>query len=145
MRDLWRRLSRSPFLRRLAPSLVIAILVLPAVHPLTFGALPDTPDGLLHLYRLIALDHAIRHGDLWPRYVPGALFGYGAPIFNFYAPLSLYPLELLHLIGLRFLDALLVGMALYTFAGALGAYRLGEAWGGPVSGITASVAYTYAP
>ena len=145
MRDLWRRLSRSPFLRRLAPFLVIAILVLPAVHPLTFGALPDTPDGLLHLYRLIALDHAIRHGDLWPRYVPGALFGYGAPIFNFYAPLSLYPLEILHLIGLRFLDALLVGMALYTFAGALGAYRLGEAWGGPVSGITASVAYTYAP
>lgn len=125
--------------------LSITALTLTAIHPLTFGAMPDTPDGLLHLHRLVALDHAIRHGDLWPRYVPGLLYGYGAPLFNYYAPLSLYPLEGLHLLGLSFLDAFLVGMILYVFLGAWGAYLLGKAWGGPVAGVATAVAYTYAP
>jgi uncharacterized membrane protein len=123
----------------------IGALMLSAIHPLTFGLMPVTPDGLLHLYRLVALDHAIRHGDWWPRYVPGFLFGYGAPVFNYYAPLSLYPMEGLHLLGLRFLDALMVSMIVYAILGTLGAYLFGRIWGGPIAGVVTAAGYAYAP
>jgi hypothetical protein len=139
------RVAASRWSRRVAPLLAVAVLSLTAIHPSTFGSLPDSPDGQLHLYRLVAFDHAVRQGDLWPRYAPGALFGYGAPIFNFYSPLTLYPMEALHLLGLGFLDALLVGTILYTLLGALGAYRLGDSWGGPLAGVVTAAAYTYAP
>lgn len=131
--------------RTIGVLVAVSTTLLNAIHPLTYGLLPVTPDGLLHLYRLIALDHAIRHGDWWPRYVPGFLFGYGAPVFNFYAPLSLYPMEGLHLLGLSFVDALILAMIGYTLVGAVGAYLFGKIWGGPVSGIVTAAAYAYAP
>ncbi len=124
---------------------VIACLMLTAIHPAMFDALPDTPDGTLHLYRLVALDSAIQQGDLWPRYIPILHFGYGAPIFNYYAPLSLYPMEGLHLLGFDFLDAFLIGMSLYAVLGTIGAYLIGKSLGGPVAGIVAAVAFASAP
>jgi len=124
---------------------VISALSLTALHPLMFGALPASPDGPLHLYRLVALDHAVRHGLLWPRYLPGMLYGYGVPLFNYYSPLYLYPSELFHLTGLSFVNSLLAGLALYMLLGALGAYLLGRAWNGPVAGIAVAGAYLYAP
>lgn len=131
--------------------LTLGALLLVALHPLMFGTLPDSPDGLLHLYRLVALDHAISEGNIWPRYAPGLAFGYGLPIFNFYAPLYLYPFELLHLLGLEFVDALLVGLGLMTIIGAGGAYLMGRMWSmanpteGLVAGLVCAVAYAYAP
>ncbi len=125
--------------------LLLISLSLAAIHPLTFGSLPRTDDGLQHLYRLVALDTAIRHGDLWPRYVPTLLYGYGEPLFNYYSPVSLYLPEILHLVGLRFQDALLLGLILYVLIGTGGAYKFGEGWGGPLMGIGTAVAYTYAP
>jgi len=124
---------------------VISALSLTALHPLMFGALPASPDGPLHLYRLVALDHAVRHGLLWPRYLPGMLYGYGVPLFNYYSPLYLYPSELFRLAGLSFVNSLLAGLALYMLLGALGAYLLGRAWNGPVAGIGVAGAYLYAP
>ncbi len=145
MISIWRRVADSRLGQGLGIGAVVSSIVLTAIHPVTFGLLPATPDGLLHLYRLVAFDHAIQHGDPWPRYLPGFLFGYGAPVFNYYAPLSLYLPEGLHLLGLRFLDALLVGMILFTLLGAFGAYLVGRSWLGPVAGIVTAAAYTYAP
>lgn len=125
--------------------LLLISLSLAAIHPLLFGSLMRTDDGLQHLYRLIALDQAVQHGDLWPRYIPTLVYGYGEPIFNYYSPMSLYPFEALRLIGLRFQDALLVGLILYSLIGISGAYKLGEGWGGPIMGIGAATAYAYAP
>ncbi len=145
MKAFWRQFSPPGVGEAAAGLAAIAAAMLSALHPQSFGLLPASPDGLLHLYRLVALDHAIQQGDLWPRYVPGLIFGYGAPVFNYYAPLSLYPLEALHLLGLRFVDALLVGMMLAAVFGALGAWALGRAWGGPAAGLISAVAYGYAP
>ncbi len=135
-------LTRGGWLLRL---LGLAALTLLAVQPLMRGALPQTADGTLHLYRLVTLDHALADGTLWPRYVPGMVYGYGAPMFNYYAPLSLYPMQGLHLLRLDFLAAWLVGMALYMFVAISGAYRLGRAWGGEVGGWLTAAAYGYAP
>ncbi len=151
----WRGFSRVIadrwWLRLPMLALTIGALLLVALHPLMFGTLPDSPDGLLHLYRLVALDHAISEGNFWPRYAPGLAFGYGLPIFNYYAPLYLYPFELLHLAGLDFVDALLAGMGFLVVVGAVGAYQMGRMWShnnpgtGLIAGLTATVAYAYAP
>jgi hypothetical protein len=142
----WQHIAHSAGGRALVIAVVAICLTLPAAHPAMFGALQQSDDGLLHLYRLVALDSSIRQGDLWPRYSPGMAYGYGIPTFNYYSPLSLYPMEALHLVfGLRFVDAFLLGMILYTILGAAGAYLLGESWGGPLAGLIASAAYAYAP
>src|SRR5574341_1209313 len=111
---LWAWLVRRGTIYRAPTVIALSTLLLVAIHPLTFGSLTSTDDGLLHLYRLVGLDHALRHGDLWPRFVPGLAYGYGLPLFNFYSPLSLYPFEFLHLLGLPFVDAMLIGLIAYT-------------------------------
>ncbi|GAB4472533.1 MAG: hypothetical protein Kow00124_10670 [Anaerolineae bacterium] len=142
----WHRLTGTGAGRALVVTLTLAALALPAAHPSMFGALPQSADGLLHLYRLIGLDHAMRlGGGLWPRYLPGMAFGYGIPLFNFYPLLAYYPILLLNRLGLSFLDAFLIGSILYTLFGGLGMYLLGQAWGGPRAGIIAAAAYLYAP
>ncbi len=142
----WERIVGSAWGRALMALIVSACLTLTAAHPAMFGTLPKSDDGLMHLYRLVALDYSVRHGDLWPRYSPGMAFGYGIPTFNYYSPLSLYPMEALHLaFGLRPVDAFLWGVMLYLFLGTLGAYLLGAAWGGPLVGLGTAAAYTYAP
>lgn len=124
---------------------MLGILSLLAMHPFMTGALPLSADGTLHLYRLVALDHAVADGTLWPRYVPGLIFGYGTPMFNYYSPLSIYPMLGLHLLGMTYLQAWLWGMMLYTLIAAGGAYLLGRAWGGVAAGIVTAAAYLYAP
>jgi hypothetical protein len=125
--------------------LMVSLLILVATQPFWYGSLMRSEEGLLHLYRLVALDQAVGYGDLWPRYVPTLFFGYGLPLFNFYSPVSLYPLELLHLAGLDFIRSLIGGILFYVWLGALGAYQLGKGWGGGLAGIGTALAYTYAP
>lgn len=143
--ERWARWFDAPWKRTLLTLAALIALTLVAAHPSMFRAMPATDDGLLHLYRLVGLDHALRHGEIWPRYVPGMAYGYGIPVFNYYAPVSLYPMEVFHLLGVGFLDSFLLGMILYTFLGVVGAYLLGKVWGGPLAGIVASAAFIYAP
>lgn len=131
--------------RNLCTFAALAALALMAAHPFIQGRLPWSADGLLHLYRLVSLDHALADGTLWPRYVAGMVYGYGAPMFNYYAPLSLYPLQALHLAGLSFLHAWLAGMAFYLLLAATGAFLLGRQWGGALAGFVTAAAYLYAP
>jgi hypothetical protein len=116
-----------------------------AIAPLLTGTLPESADGAIHLYRLPVLDHAFKDGSLWPRYPVATVFGYGSPLFNFYSPSSLYPMHLLHLLGMSYLNAWLAGMALYVLIAAGGAYLLGRTWGGGAVGVVTAAAYVYSP
>ncbi|MCU0476605.1 MAG: hypothetical protein MUC99_10945, partial [Anaerolineae bacterium] len=75
----------------LRPLVVLSVLCLALITPLLGGMMFETADGTLHLYRTITLRHALSEGDLWVRYVPGMVYGYGSPLFAYYSPLSLYP------------------------------------------------------
>ena len=54
-------------------------------------------------------------------------------------------MEIVHLLGLSFLDSFQLGMILYTFIGIAGAYLLGKEWGGSLMGLVTAVACGYAP
>jgi uncharacterized membrane protein len=92
-----RRLGDGP-----PPLLVIALLCGVAVQFFLSARFPSSADGKLHLYRLIEFDHALRHGVLFPRWSPDLVYGYGFPLFNYYAPLPYYLGAAFHLTGISY-------------------------------------------
>ncbi|MFN2190201.1 MAG: hypothetical protein ACK2T3_15670, partial [Candidatus Promineifilaceae bacterium] len=125
---------------------VIAICLL-AIWPfLTNPALPQATDAELHIFRLAELSRLVRGGELYPRWAPNFYFGYGYPIFNFYAPLT-YHLGLVfdfmpvlgpvHAVKILFMiGMLLAGIGMYGF--------VRDNWGRG-AGLVAATAYVYAP
>ena len=69
---------------------LIGLLVLPALWALITQGFPKTHDASVHLIRLHLLDEQVRASNLFPRWLPDLMTGYGYPLFNFYAPLIYY-------------------------------------------------------
>jgi hypothetical protein len=123
----------------------LGLLALAAAQPLLTGRLPWAADTLIHLYRLVELDHLLRHGYVFPRYAPDLAYGFGFPVFNFYAPLSYYAAMLFRLLGMDFAPALLATLAGLILCAALGMYAWAtEVWGSR-AGLVAAAAYITAP
>ncbi len=125
--------------------IAVLLLALVAVQPRLRTTLPWSDDGLLHFWRVVELDHCLRHGYLYPRWMPDMAYGYGFPLLNYYAPLSVYLAEGFHLLGLSFTAALLAALSAGLALGALGAYLWARDAFGEAGGLIAAVAYTYAP
>ena len=135
------RLLRSPLL----PLLTVTVLGLTAIWPLlTLNSL-RTDDGILHLYRLVELDHCLRQGLLFPRWFPDVAFGYGSPFLSFRAPLGYYLAEALHLLGLPFSAALNGTFALALLLSGWTMYLWARDVWGQQRAIVSAVAYMYAP
>jgi hypothetical protein len=124
---------------------VLSVLCLALITPLLGGMMFETADGTLHLYRTITLRHALSEGDLWVRYVPGMVYGYGSPLFTYYSPLSLYPALGLELVGFTPVQAWLLSMAGYWLLAAGGLYALARRWLPPAATLVAALAYAAAP
>jgi hypothetical protein len=134
--------------KRLDAGFVIVLgICLLAIWPfVSRPSLPQATDAELHIYRLAELSRVVREGELYPRWAPNFYYGYGYPIFNYYAPLAYYvalPMELLPLIGpvqavkaVFMLSLLLAGVGIYGYVRDL--------WG-RVAGLVAAAAYVYAP
>ncbi|MBI1880046.1 MAG: hypothetical protein HYR94_17815 [Chloroflexi bacterium] len=127
------------------PPLLVWLLALPAITPLIQPTLTRSADGLLHLYRLVALDHLIRQGVFFSRWLPDLAYGYGLPLFIFYAPLSYYLTEELHLLGLDVVSAFNASAALALLVAGTGVYLWLKDLFGASAGVLAGVAYVYAP
>ncbi len=133
-----------PIARR-AYLLSVILFTLPALSPLLQPTIPDSADGRLHLYRALALDAAWHAGVIFPRWLPDLAFGYGMPLFVFYAPFSYYPTTLLYELLGDVRLAFNASTALAMLLGAIGMYRLMTSHFDERAGLLASVAYTYAP
>lgn len=143
--------SPAPVSRRAFHSFIllaaIVCICMVAVQPFTLDRMPRTDDGLLQMYRGLALDHSLRvDHPLWPRYSSGLVYGYGAPLFNYFPPLSYFPATWLHGLGISFVGGWLLSMIFYTLLAALGIFLLGRLWtGSDLGGCVAALAYCYAP
>ena len=117
-----------------------------AFVPLLAAQLPRSADGRPHLLRIVALVSALQNGELWPRFSPDLVYGYGYPLFHYYAPFIYYLGAGLHALGLSATAALHLILALALLAGAAGCWALAEAWfGGPAAGLAAAAVYVFAP
>ena len=145
------RLAHRPRLRSLFQLLIFfagcVCLSLLALLPLATGKLPQTADGLLHLHRGVALEHALRVDQpLWNRYASSLAYGYGAPLFHYFPPLAYYPMTWLHQIGFSFVDGWLLSLSLFTLLAAAGVLVLARRWSGAgLAGWVAALAYVNSP
>ncbi len=129
----------------LQPGAVFLLLLL-ALQPMLRGHTPWPGDGLLHFYRLAELERAIRFGQLFPRWLPDLGFGYGFPLFNYYAPLSYYISLAPRLAGLSLATSLSFSFALALFVLALAVFLWARiVWKSLLAAVIASLATAYAP
>jgi hypothetical protein len=126
--------------------LALAIGLLAALPFLTRPGLPRQTDAELHVYRAAELGHSVRQGTLYPRWAPDLYFGYGYPIFNYYAPFTYYLANAFDLIpgvgivaGVKGVFVLGLGVA------ALGSYLLGRDLFGAGPGIIVAACFTFSP
>ena len=141
-RLLARRLLQ--FLALLTAVITVSLL---AIQPFTLNQLPYSADGLLQMYRAVALEHSLAADIvIWPRFSSGLVYGYGAPLFNYFPPLSYFPTTWLHRLGMDFVGSWLLTMVLYTLLAAWGILLLGRMWTrSHLAGWIAALAYIYAP
>lgn len=114
-------MTRANRFARLTGLLLFLALLLPAAQPLLRGWLPQRGDGPLHFYRLVELEQALRHGVLFSRWQPDMGYGYGFPLFNYYAPLSYIILLPPRVVGISTATAYLIGYALALLLTGAGA------------------------
>lgn len=129
----------------LAAPLAVIALTLPATLLWATPAPPCSHDIAFHLLRSVQLESLLRQGVLYSRWLPDMALRYGYPLFNFYAPLSYYPVAILSLAGLPIQTALAVAFALSIVASGLGAYCLARDYFPSHAALVAAVAYAYAP
>jgi uncharacterized membrane protein len=100
--------SSKTTLARLVVLLALVLLGLFAANPLFDPRLPEAHDVRFHLYRLVQLDSLVEDGVLFSRWAPELAYGYGYPIFDYYAPAVYYLAEIFHLTKSAFFRRLLL-------------------------------------
>src|SRR5512136_1127176 len=126
--------------RAALPGLALIAFWLPLLGPLIQrGMLTCSHDGALHLYRTFQLDTLVRQGVLWPRWLPGTVFGYGYPLFNFYPALSHYFPLILHRLGISLLQSWNLSLAIGILASGLTMYLWARQVLGERGGFVAAV------
>lgn len=130
---------------RLVVLLALVFLGLFAANPLLDPRLPEGHDIRFHLYRLVQLDSLVKQGVLFSRWAPELAYGYGYPIFNYYAPAVYYVAELFHLVGLSFTSAIRATFASALVGMAVAMYAWTRALFNPAAAFIAAAAYVMAP
>lgn len=135
-------------LSRVDPGLfvVLAICLLALWPFLSRPSLPLETDAELHIFRLAELSRLVRAGELFPRWAPNFYYGYGYPIFNYYAPLTYYlglGIDLMPVLGpVHAVKALFILGLVGAGIGMYGYVR--DLWGRG-AGLVSAAAYVYAP
>ncbi len=144
---LWNRVAIGD--RSISVSVAISVLALALIAAapfLTRPGLPHHTDTELHVYRAAELGHLLRAGCFYPRWAPDFYYGYGYPIFNYYAPLTYYLANLFDLLpGVNVVAGVKAVFVLGFFAASLGAYLLGRELFGRAAGIMAAASFVFAP
>jgi hypothetical protein len=119
-------------------------LILPSIWPLFRSDFFRMHD-YTHVARLVEMDKAIRDGHWPPRWAEDLGWGYGMPLFNFYAPLPYYLGEIFHLLGFSFLNSIKLVFGLSFFIAFGGMFLLARKFWGKLGGFLAGLAFVYSP
>ncbi len=99
----------------------------------------------IHAARIAEMTRALEDGHFPVRWTRNFGYGFGMPLFEFYAPLPYYLGSLFYWLGLAVVPAvklLFLTTAIFT---AVGTYRLGKSLFGRLGGLVAAAAVTLAP
>lgn len=126
--------------------IALAMALLAASPFLSRPGLPRDTDAELHVFRAAELAACWQAGVLYPRWAPDFYYGYGYPIFNYYAPLTYHLASLFALLpGMTIVSGVKGVFILGLILGGIGTYLLGRDLLGAEGGIVAAAAFLYAP
>lgn len=126
------------------PIIVVIALCYWAIAPLFHpGFFPMHDDA--QIQRVFEMKTALQDGMFPVRWVPDLGFGYGYPIFTFYAPLAYYIGGFFNLIGFDALIATKVMIGLGMLVAGISMYVLAREFWGKSGAIVSSLLYVYAP
>lgn len=132
------------FIKFILPVIFITILTWKVYVPLTvpgfFPVHDDTQPS-----RIFELALALKDGQFPVRIVRDLGYGFGYPIFNFYAPLPYYIGSLPYLLGFDIITSTKIMYAAGIFLSSLFMYMFIRDFFGMWAGMAASVLYTMAP
>src|SRR5512139_824694 len=134
--------------RRFDPNLItiLIVVVIAALPFLTRPGLPRHTDLELHVLRAAEYGEVLRDGVLYPRWAPDFYYGYGYPIFNYYAPFTYALSNLFDLIpGVDTVTSVKWVMLAAYALGAYGVYFLARRHFGSTAGVIASAAFVLSP
>jgi len=126
--------------------IVLALCLLAAWSFLLRPSLPRETDTELHVFRTAELGSMIREGILYARWAPDFYYGYGYPIFNYYAPCTYY---LANLFSLALPGGAVFGVKMVFVFGFLlagiGMWGIGRTLVSSQAGVFMAVVYLFAP
>jgi hypothetical protein len=96
-------------------------------------------------FRQVAFDAALRAGDLFPRWTPYWYYGYGSPLFHFYAPLPYFISELWLLAGASLARAFQLTLFVGWLASGFAMYLLARDSFSRAAATAVAVLYLLAP
>jgi hypothetical protein len=140
--------SSKPILKRLDWGLaIVLILTLFTAIPLLANiGLPNGSDVLYHTYRVGEMHRSWQHGVFFPSWAEGLYFGYGSPLFHFYASLTYYLTSILTaILNLSSLEALRTVLMLSLLGCSTGMYLFTSRRTGRLGGIISGLVYVYSP
>ena len=114
------------------------ILLLPLLQSGFFPVHDDT-----QIARVAQMQKSLSDGHFPVRWVDDLGYGYGYPIFNFYAPLAYYVGALFTFLGFTPLVSTKIMMGIGFLLASIGMYLFGKSVWGKTAGFVASVVYTY--
>lgn len=98
-----------------------------------------------HAARIAELLRALQDGHFPVRWTSNFGFGYGMPLFEFYAPLPFYVGALFYWLGVGLVPTVKLLFVLCSLLTFIGTYKLGARLFGRAGGLLAAVAVTLAP
>ncbi len=131
-------------LKKVVPLTLVIIISLFTLKPLfAQGFFPMHDDT--QPARVYEMAKALTDGQFPVRWVSDLGYGYGYPLFNFYAPLPYYAGALIHLIGFDILSSTKLMFGIGMLLAAITMYFLAKKMWGTFGGITVALFYMYAP
>lgn len=128
---------------RIIPFVVVICLSFFAVKPLFSGGFFPMHDDT-QVARVYEMGKALADGIFPVRWVSDLGYGYGYPIFNFYAPLAYY----VGGIATFFTDALIATKIMFSIGillAGISMYLFAKEFWGKIGGIVCAILYVYAP
>lgn len=126
--------------------LVIGLALLAALPLLENPGLPNGSDVLYHTYRVGEMARSWANGMPFPRWAEGLYFGYGSPLWHFYASFTYYITTIfVRYLGFSALDALRIFIVLCYLLMSSSMYLFMKQQAGRIAGVLGAAAYLYAP
>lgn len=95
--------------------------------------------------RIVEMNRSLSDGHFPVRWTKDFGFGYGMPLFEFYAPLPYYVGSFSYLVGFSLIDSIKLIFLISTVVTLLGGYKLGKELFGRSGGLLLSALLTLAP